>query len=90
MLAGQRDQPQREFGEVDCGGVSINPVEATLGDQTAREHDLVFVGRNRRCHAMGMPRRHQRIAKLTTGLHQKRAGTHGRVADLDVQDLVRS
>ena len=50
---------------------------------------LVLVGRNHRHLAVGAPRIDERVGELAAGLDQEGAGAHGRVADLDVEDLRR-
>ncbi len=88
VVPGQRDEPERELGEVHRHGVPVHAVEAALGDEPAREDHLVLVGRDRGHLAVGVPGLDQRVAELAAGLDQERAGAHRRVADLEVEDLL--
>ena len=83
----QRAQPQRDLGKVHRHRVAVDSVEAALGDETAGEGHLVLVGGNDRHLAVRAPRIDQGIGELAAGLDQEGAGPHGRVADLEVENL---
>ena len=89
MVSRQRAQPQRDLGEVHRHRIPIDSVQTLPGDEAAGMDHLVLVGRNDRHRAVGAPRIDQRVGKLAAGLDQEGAGAHGRVADLDVENLRR-
>ena len=90
MVPGQRDEPQREFREIDSRRVAVKAIQATLRDQPPREDDLVLVGGNLWQRVMSMPGLDERVAQLAAGFDKKGARTHGRVADTEVQNLLRA
>ena len=71
MVLRQRDEPERQLGEVDRLGVAVHAVEAALGDLTAGEDDLVLVRRNLGHGVVRLPGRDQRIAELAAGFDQR-------------------
>ena len=89
MVARKGAEPERDLGKVDGHRVSVDAVEALLGDQAPGVDHLVFVRRDGRHRAVRAPRVDQGVSELATGLDQECAGAHRRIADLEVQDLLR-
>ena len=90
MILGKRHQPKRQFGEVDCRRVAVHAVEAPLGHLTAGEDDFVLVRWDLGQCIVGMPRLDQGITQLPAGFHEEGARPHGRIANLEVENLLRS
>ena len=88
MLPRQRRQPQRQLRQVHGEDVLVHAVQAPLGHQPPRigQHILV-VGHLRRL-LVRLPRLHQALGQQAAGLDQERAGSHRRVADLEIEDLL--
>ena len=60
-----------------------------MGDLTLRMQHLVLIRRQHWCSIVVVPRLGKRITKLTACFHQKRSRSHGRIAHLQGQNLLR-
>ena len=89
VLLGERRQPQRQLGEIDRHLVLVHTVQTALGDHAAGMEQFVLIGGNRRKGIFATPGFEQVLAQLAAGLHQEGAGAHGRVADLEIENLFR-
>ena len=88
VVLGERGQPEGQLGQVDRHGVLVHPVEAALGHDAPGMEDLVFVGRDvLRNQVVGVPGPHQQLGQEAANGDEERPGAHGRVADLQVEDL---
>ena len=89
VIARQRREPQRQFGEIGRERVSIYAIEAPPGDQSFRVKQLVLIRRDASWRSVMMfPCLDQTIPKRATGLDEKRARAHGGVENLEVEQLV--
>lgn len=86
----QGRQPERQTGEVGRHGVAVDPVEAALRDQAARQQFLILIRSDRWARA-GMPRPggDQPRSELPARLHQEGAAAHRGIADLQCQHGLR-
>ena len=90
VVARERREPQRQLGEIGGERVLVDAIEAALRDQATGVQFLVLVRRNdwllvrmaRPC--LDQPRRDR-----AAGLDQERARAHGRIADLEIENLLR-
>src|SRR5262245_41130327 len=82
-------EPERNLCEVDRHGVPVHAVEAALCDESARGNELVLIGWNRWHLAVYLPGLDQCVAKLTARLDQECTRSHCRIADLEVENLLR-
>ena len=87
MILGQRRQPQAELAQVHRQRVLVHSVQTPLGDQPPRVQHLILIRRQFRHAVVELPRFDQFIAKLPTGLDQKRRGAHRGIADFEREDL---
>ena len=86
VILRQGDEPQRQLGEIHGHGVAVHTVEAALSDLAAGVDNLVFVGGNLRHRVVRAPCFDQRGGELPARFDQEGAGSHRRVADLQVED----
>ena len=90
VVAGERGEPEREPGEVHRHRVSVDAVKAALGHQPAGQQLLVLVGRDRRAPVwVARPGAGEPLGELAAGLDQEGARAHGRIAHLELEDLLR-
>src|SRR5271166_4375493 len=90
MVTRKRRQPQRQPGEIDSAGVLIDTIETALSNETTGMEFLVLVGRDR-WPRIGptLPSLDEPFADHAAGLNQKGARAHRRVADFEVEHLIR-
>ena len=86
VILRQGDEPQRQLGEIHGHGVAVHTVAAPLSNLAAGVDNLVLVGRNLRHRIVRPPRFDQRVGELPACFDRERAGTHRRVAYLQVED----
>ena len=89
MVFGERRQPEGELGKVGGHRVFVDAVEALLGDEPLGEEELVFVGRNGGHAAVALPGHDEMLGELAAGLDEERPRAHGRVTDLEIEELSR-
>lgn len=86
----QSDEPERQLRELHRRRVLVHAVEALLRDEPAGVQVRVAVlFDHAREHALPRPRRHDLARELAARGHEKRSGAHRRIADLELEDLLR-
>ena len=89
VVPGQRDEPQRQLGQVHRERVLVHAVQAPLRHRPHGVQQRDHVRRQRGHAAVRLPGRHQALGELPARLDQERARPHRRVADLQRQDPLR-
>src|SRR4051812_767780 len=89
VVACKRRKPQRQFSKISGERILVNAVETTLRHEPLRMQLLVLVGGNVSWLFLWMasPCLYQSCRQHSTSFNQERAGTHGRVADFQVENL---
>ena len=84
----QRDEPERELGEVHRHRVAVHAVQAAPRDQPPCVYKFVLAGRHVGRVAVRAPRLDEGGGKLAAHLHQEGSRAHCRIAHLQIQYLL--
>lgn len=89
MVTCQGGEPQRQLGQVHGENVLVHAVEASFGHEASRVGEQVLVVGHLRRGLVYLPCVHEALGQQAARLDQERARTHGGVAHLQVQNLIR-